>query len=154
MLFYFLLFFLFFFFFFFFFLFFFFFFFFFFFVFFFFFFFSLFFPLFFFLFLFLLLFFSYFPIVNSPSTGWFTPTDGNYEDVDASCNILQVFGCIYCVRNSLTFTFFIILMSYIEICRKNIQTLFKAFSKILWWIWNCVFLSFLKMLSFTNLHSG
>ena len=48
------------------------------------------------------------------------PTDGNYEDVDASCGVFQVFGCIYCVSNLLTFRFFIILKSYIEICRRNI----------------------------------
>ena len=34
------------------------------------------------------------------------PTDGNCEDVDASCNILRVSGCFHGLRNALTITFF------------------------------------------------
>ena len=37
-------------------------------------------------------------------TGWSTPTDGNYEDLNASCNISRVSGCFHGLQTSLTFS--------------------------------------------------
>ena len=52
-------------------------------------------------------------------TGWFPQTGKNYLDMEASCNSSLVSSCFHAVWKYLTFTFFIVLMSKIGICRRN-----------------------------------
>ena len=78
-------------------------------------------------------------------TGWFTPTDGNCEDVDASCNISRVSGCFHGMRNSLTFTFFTKLTCYIGKCGSNSQGLTWVFWQTAGYVKTALFSFILKI---------
>ena len=80
-----------------------------------------------------------------PLTGWFTPTDGNCEDVDASCNISRVSGCFHGMRNSLTFTFFTKLTCYIGECGSNSQGLTWVFWQTAGYVKTALFSFILKI---------